>query len=168
MIISIILLIFSFLFEGFISNYITSSLSDLNMFSTLYTLITLVVISPYFYNEKKYYILLIIFAFLIDVTYTNTFILNVVLFIAISLIIKFLNFVLPNNVLMVNIMSLCAVVLYHIISYIILTIINYNNYPFSLLINICLNSIIMTIIYTTFIYSISKFLYANFDMKQIR
>jgi len=168
MIISVILLIFSFLFEGFISNCIASSLTEFNLFSTLYTLITLVVIYQYFYNEKKYYILLIIFSFLIDIVYTNTLILNVVLFIAISLIVKFLNFILPENILMVNIMSICSVILYHILSYIILTIINYNTYPMSLLLNICLNSIIMTIIYTTLIYYVSKFLYSKFDMKQIR
>lgn len=168
MIISIILLIISFLFEGFISNYFSSSLTDLNFFSTLYTLITLVVIYPYFYNEKKYYILLIIFSFLIDITYTNTLILNVVIFICISLMVKFLNFILPENILMVNIMSLSSVIMYHVLSYAILTIINYNTYPFFLLLDICINSIIMTIIYTTFIYFVSRFLYTKFDMKQIR
>ena len=168
MIISIILLIISFLFEGFISNYFSSSFNDLNFFSTLYTLITLVVIYPYFYNEKKYYILLIIFSFLIDITYTNTLILNVVIFICISLMVKFLNFILPENILMVNIMSLSSVIMYHVLSYAILTIINYNTYPFFLLLDICINSIIMTIIYTTFIYFVSRFLYTKFDMKQIR
>lgn len=168
MIISIILLIISFLFEGFISNYISSSLADFSMFSTLYTLITFVVIYPYFYNEKKYYILLIIFSFLIDITYTNTFPLNVVLFITISLIIKFINYILPENILMCNIMTMCSVFLYHILSYSILTIINYDTYPLSLLFKICFNSIIMTIIYTTIIYLIIKFLYTKFDIKQIK
>lgn len=168
MIISTILLIFSFLLEGFISNYVASSLTEYSVFTTLYTLITLIVIYPYFYNEKKYYILLLIFSFLIDVVYTDTFILNVIIFIIVSLIIKFLNFILPENLLMINIMSLVGVFIYHILSYIILIIINYNTYPLSLLLNICLNSIIMTLIYATLIYFISKFLYTRFDMKQIR
>jgi len=168
MIISIILLIFSFLFEGFISNYISSSLVEYNIFSTLYTLITLTVIYPYFYNKKKYYILLLIFSFLIDIVYTNTFILNVTLFVLISLIVKFLNFILPENILMINIISLCSVIFYHVLSYGVLTIINYNYYPVFLLLKIILNSIIMTFIYTTIIYLISKFLYTKFDMKQIK
>jgi len=168
MIISIILLIFSFLFEGFISNYISSSLNDLNLFTTLYTLVTLVVIYPYFNNEKKYYILLLIFAFLIDVAYTNTLILNIILFFSISLVVKFLNFILPENILVMNIISLCSVVLYHVFSYIVLEIVNYNSYPISLLFDICLNSIIMTIIYTTLLYVITKYLYNKFDIKQIK
>lgn len=168
MIISVILLVFSFLFEGFISNFISSSLVEFNVFSTLYTLITFVVIYPYFYNEKKYYILLIIFSFLIDIVYTNTLILNVILFVAISLLIKFLNFILPENILMCNISSLCAVILYHVLSYLILILINYNSFPVSLLFNVCLNSVVMTIIYTTFMYLIARFLYTKFDMKQIK
>lgn len=168
MILSIIILIISFLFEGLISNFMFSSFSNPNIFSALYTLITIVVIYPYFYNEKKYYILLIIFAILIDVVYTNTFIMNIVLFIIISIIIKILNFILPQNLLMSNIMTLCASFIYHILSYIILNVINYNSYPISLLIDICINSILMTIIYTTIIYLITKNLYDKFDKKQIR
>ena len=122
----------------------------------------------YFNNEKKYYILLIIFGILMDVVYTNTFMLNVVLFIVISLIVKFLNFILPENILMVNIVSICSVILYHILSYVILTIINYNVYPLDLLFDICINSIIMTVVYTSLIYLFSNFLYNKFDKKQIR
>ena len=168
MIISVILLIISFLLEGLISNYLSSSFNDLNLFSTLYTLITLIVIYPYFYNKKKYYILLIIFGALMDVVYTNTFMLNIVLFIAISLIIRILNFILPENILIVNIVSLCSVILYHVLSYIILTVINYNTYPISMLFEICVNSIIMTLIYTSLIYLVSKKIYEKFDKKQIR
>lgn len=168
MIISLFLLIFSFLLEGLISNYVASSFTNLNLFSTLYTLVALVVIYPYFYNEKKYYILLIIFGFLIDIVYTNTFMLNIFVFLAISLVVKFLNFILPDNILMLNIMTICSVMLYHILSYVILTVINYNTYPLSLLLNICMNSIIMTVIYTSLFYLVSKILFNRFGIKQIR
>lgn len=168
MIISIILLILSFLIEGLASTYIQSSFTSFNLFSTLYTLIALIVIYPYFYNEKKYYILLIIFSTFVDIVYTNTFMLNLFLFIIISFIVKILNFILPENILMVNIMALCSVWLYYVFSYIILTVINYNTYPIGLLFDICINSVIMTIIYTSLLYFISKWLFNKFDMKQIR
>jgi len=48
MIISVIILIISFLFEGLMSSYFSSSFASLNMFSTMYTLIALIVIFPYF------------------------------------------------------------------------------------------------------------------------
>lgn len=168
MIIAIILLIISFITEGLISNYISSSFYLTNLFSTLYTLICLVVIYPYFNNKKKYYILLIVFGILFDIVYTNTFLLNVFVFLVISLIIRVLNFILPENILITNVISIITIISYHILSYTILTIINYNSYPITLLFNICINSIIMTIIYTSLLYLISKFLFNKFDLKQIR
>ena len=168
MIISIIILIISFLSEGLFSNYLSSTFNNLNMFSTLYTLIALVVIYPYFHNEKKYYILLIVFGILMDVVYINTFMMNLMLFLIISFLIKFLNFILPENILMVNIMSISSVITYHILSFLILKIINYNTYPLSMLLDICINSILMTIIYTSILYFLSKYLFTKFDKKQIR
>jgi len=168
MIISVIILIISFLFEGLMSSYFSSSFASLNMFSTMYTLIALIVIFPYFYNEKKYYILLIIFGVLMDIIYTNTFMMNVILFIIISIFIRILNYLLPENVLMLNIISVSSVVVYHILSFIILKIINYNVYPISTLFDICINSILMTIIYTSLLYFISKYFFIKLDKKQIR
>ena len=52
MIIAIVTLVISFLYEGFISNYITSYFNNYNIFTTLYTLIALVVLLPYFANKK--------------------------------------------------------------------------------------------------------------------
>ena len=69
---------------------------------------------------------------------------------------------------MVNIMSISSVITYHILSFLILKIINYNTYPLSMLLDICINSILMTIIYTSILYFLSKYLFTKFDKKQIR
>ena len=127
MIIPIIFLIISFFLESFMSIYFPSTLINSSILSCLYTLITLIIIYPYFYNEKKYYILLIIFGLLIDITYTNTFVFNTILFIMLSIIIKLLNVILPNNIFTINLKSLTIVILYHLLSFIILNIIIYNN-----------------------------------------
>ena len=60
------------------SIYFPSNLVNPSILSCLYTLITLIIIYPYFYNEKKYYILLIIFGLLIDIVYSNTFLFNTI------------------------------------------------------------------------------------------
>lgn len=164
----IVFIIFSFLFEGLISNYTFSTFTNLSLFSTLYTLISLVIIFPYFHNKKKYIILLITFSILIDIVYTNTFLINFFLFIIIYCLIKLLNSILPENILTQNLISLFSILIYHILSYIILKIINYTDYPFTLLINIILNSLLMTIIYSTFSYLILKKLTNKFNIKQIR
>ena len=50
----------------------------------------------------------------------------------------------------------------------IYSMVNYNDYSISLLINILIHSIIATIIYTTIMYFILKKLYSFFKIKQIK
>ena len=57
MVLLIIYVLFSFIIEAFMSNFFVSTFSDMSYFTTLYTVISLVIIYPYFYNHKKYYVL---------------------------------------------------------------------------------------------------------------
>lgn len=159
MISAIIILILSFLTEGFMSNYFYSTISNSNPLTSLYLLIALTILYPYFYNKKKYYILLIIFGLLFDLVYTNTFIFSTILFIIISLEVKLLTSILPFNIFMINIISIITVTLYHILTFFVLTIVNYGTYNFNMLLSICSNSILMTIIYTTILYLITNIIY---------
>ena len=158
MLLLIIYVLFSFLLEGFMSNIFASSLTDVSYFTTIYTVISFVVIYPYFYNKKKYYILLIIFGILFDALYTSTFIVNVFIFLGIGFVIYLLN----------NILSIIAIITYHLLSFIILSIAGYANYSFLLLGRIIVHSIIMTIIYTSLSYLAIKTLFNRFDIKEIK
>lgn len=150
------------------SIYFPAYLINPSAFTTLYTLVTITLLYPYFNNEKKYYILLIIFGLLIDISYTNTLILNTFIFIAVSIIIKLLNNYIYHNLLTSNIVSLISVISYHIISFIILNILNYNNYTLNNLFTIIYNSIIGTIIYNTIMYLIIKLLFKKHDITYIK
>jgi hypothetical protein len=165
MILTIIILIISFLFEGFISNYLNISFLDNNYFSTLYTLITLIILYTYFNNQKKYLILLIIFACVFDIVYTNTFILNIVLFLLVYYFNRFLDIYLPTNILTINIKTILSIFLYNFITFIIIIFTNYSDYLFSTLINITIKSIPLTIIYTTISYIIITKIYEKYDIK---
>jgi len=154
MIVSVIVLIFSFLFQGFISNYINYTLTSPSWFSTIYILITLVILFPYFDNSKNYLKLLIIFGLLMDIVYTNTFILNVVVFLIIYFLCKLINFFLPHNIVTINLLNIISVVIYHILIFVILMIIGYDKYPLGLLFIIIKRSVPMTIIYGTVMYFI--------------
>lgn len=168
MIISIIYLILSFILDNFMSNIFPSTLSDVSIFSTIYIIISFVVIYPYFSNEKKYYLLLIIFGIFFDILYTGTFVLNMVIFLVLGIFINILNNVFPENMITTNIISVIVISGYHILSFIILSIVGSINYNFMLLINVILGSIIMTIIYTSISYYIMKFIYGRFNVKQIK
>ena len=165
MILTIIILIISFLFEGFISNYLNISFLDNNYFSTLYTLITFIILYAYFNNNKKYIILLIIFAILFDIVYTNTFILNIVLFILVHYFNRFLDIYLPTNILTINIKTILSIFIYNFITFVIIIFTNYSDYLFSTLINITIKSIPLTIIYTTISYLIITKIYEKYDIR---
>ena len=168
MIISIIYLIISFILDNFMSNIFPSTLNNISYFTTIYIIISFVIIYPYFNNEKKYYILIIIFGILFDILYTGTFIFNLVLFIVIGIVIKLLNNIFPFNVFTTNIISIIVVSTYHILSFIILSLVGNIGYDFMLLINIIVHSILMTIIYTSISYFVMKFIYGKFNVKQIK
>ena len=168
MVISIILLIISFLLESFMSIYFPAYYISPSIFTTLYTLITLVVIYPYFSNEKKYYLLLTTFAILLDIVYTSTILLNIVGFFIISLIIKILNNIISYNVFTSCLVSIISVISYHILSFIILTILNINSYSLSNLFTIIYSSILGTIIYSIIVYLVSKILFKKYDLVSIK
>ena len=166
MIVIIIYLIISFLLDSIISLYIPASLTPLSYFKTIYTLVSLVVIFNYFENSKKYLIITIILGALFDTVYTNTFLLNIVIFIVVYFLLTELDYIIPNNLFTINIKSLSALYTYHILTYIILLLTHYNSYSFSILLNILMKSTIMTIIYTTISYLLIKKIYwHHFDRK---
>ena len=168
MLVVIIFNLISFFLQGIMSNYLNYTISNPSLFSTIYTIITIIIVSKYFANEKKYYLLAFILGLLYDIAYTNTFVLNAVLFLTISIIARRIIDLLPDNIISINIISLLSIFIYHILSFIILVIISYNTYNLKLLLIICTHSIIMTIIYTTIMYLLSNYLSTKFDIKTIR
>lgn len=168
MIISTICLIFSFLFQGFISNHLKYSLTDPSILSCVYLLVTLIVILPYFENEKKYIKLLVIFGLLMDIVYTNTFILNTLIFLVIYFVCKFINYFLPHNIFTINLLNIVSMIVYHLLTFLILLIIGYDKYSFLLLLKIISHSLIMTIVYGNIMYLIVSSLMNQFQIKEIK
>ena len=168
MVISVIYLIFSFILDNFMSNIFSSTLSNVSYFTTIYIIISFVILYSYFANERKYYLLLIIFGLLFDVLYTGTFIFNMILFFVIGIGIKILNNVFPENIFTINLISIIVISLYHLLSFIILSLVSGIDYSFILLINIITHSIVATIVYTSVSYFVMKFIFEKFNVKQIK
>lgn len=165
MIIAITYVIISFLLDGLISNLLPFNLIDPSYFKTIYSIVSLVIIYNYFDNQKKYLSILIVLGLFFDIVYTNTFILNIVIFFAIYIVLSYLDYIIPTNIITVNLKSIACVFSYHILTYIILLLANYNNYQIKLLGLILLRSIIMTIIYTTISYIVIDKIYDNKKIK---
>ena len=165
MIVAVTYVIISFLLDGIISNLISFDLVDPSWFKTIYSIISLVILYNYFDNQKKYLSILIVLGIFFDIVYTNTFILNVVVFLIIYLILSRLDYVITTNIFTINLKSIVCISSYHILTYIILLLSNYNNYSIKLLGLILLRSIIMTIIYTSISYLLMNKIYDNKRIK---
>ena len=165
MIIAVIYVIISFLLDSLMSNILPFNLVDPSWFKTIYSVISLVILYNYFDNQKKYLSILIVIGIFFDIVYTNTFIVNIIVFLIIYFILSQLDYIITTNIFTINLKSITCISLYHILTYIILLLANYNNYSIKLLGIILLRSIIMTIIYTTISYLIMNKIYDNKRIK---
>ena len=163
----IVYTIVSFLLDGLVSNFISGSIHNSSMFNTIYSVIALVIIYNYFDNNSKFLKILFVLGILFDIVYTNTFLLNIFIFIVIYIILGMINNYIPNNIFTINVKTLLAVFIYHILSYIILSIANYDSYSYILLM-VLPRSVIMTIIYTSFSYIMIKKIYFKRYTKKIK
>ena len=66
------------------------------------------------------------------------------------------NYVMPNNIFTINIKTLIAIIIYHLVSFIVLNVIGYGSYGVGLLFKILTHSVIMTVFYTSLSYLIFK------------
>ena len=165
MIVAIIYIALSFLLDGIISNYIPFELINPSYLKTIYTIISLVIMYHYFSNKKKFLIITIILGLLFDIVYTNTFLVNTIIFITIYIILSNIDYLMTTNIITINIKSLVCIYIYYILTYIVLLLSHYNSYDVYLLLLILLRSIIMTIVYTTISYLIINKIYSDKKIK---
>ena len=168
MILSVITVIVSFLIQGIMSNCLGYHFQSLSIFLTVYPLIAILVLVPYFENHTKRYFFLFIVGLIIDVVYTHTFILNACLFIGIYFFSSFFHFYFPYNLLTINISNLLSIFIYHIFTFVFLFLMRYDNYSIMLLLKVLSHSIIMTIIYSSMVYLIVKFFFDRFHLHEIK
>ena len=168
MIIIVLYLIFYFILDGLVSNYLGFELLNLSYFKTIYIVVALVITYNYFNTPKKYLYIILLTGALFDIVYTNTFMLNIIIFLLIYYILTKLDYLIPNNLLTINLKSLVAIYSYHITTYIILLLTHYNSYTIKILLNILLRSSLMTIIYTTISYLLIKRIYWHYFERKIK
>lgn len=168
MIVSIIALIISTLLQGLMSRYFGYTYANLSIFSTIYTLIVLLIIAPYFTNKKKYFALLLIFGFIMDVVYTDVFLLSVSLFVVAYYLSKTFHSFFPYNWLTISVSNLLCIFMYHTVSFLFLEVLGYDSYSFFNLFKILGCSIISTFVYSSLVYVVVGFVYEKFQLKEVK
>ncbi|MGE5456682.1 MAG: rod shape-determining protein MreD [Ignavibacteriales bacterium] len=162
------LVIISVIVSFFLDSILTSFIPIDSIFIPLFSLISLIVIYPYFHKEQNSYLK---FSFLIgllyDIVYTDTIFLNAFIFLLIGFCIKLIHEYISNNAFNISIMSLCVVAIYRFITYFVLVMINYLNYNFNDLLVSIYSSLIVNVIYGIILYLTTDFISRKYKIDKI-
>ncbi len=159
MIFQIIVVIISFFLDGILSNFLPYMLGDLSFFTPYFTLISLVIVYPYFIKkEKKYYILVGIIGFLYDLFYTNLLFTHAIFFLIIGLIVSLICKKMQLNLLTNLFINFLIIIIYQVIFALCLFIFNVVPVNIENTLYLIGHSLILNIIYGEILYLICKYL----------
>lgn len=165
---TVVSLIVSFIFQGLISNYLGYTFGDISIFFTIYVLINLLVLKPFYDDDNKYILLIVIVGILTDVIYSNLLLSNICIFLVVAYFARIFYSYFPYNMLMVNICNLICISIYHCLSFLVLYMVRYDQCSFMVLIRVLYSSVIMTVVYSSFLYFVFNFFRDKFELKEIK
>ena len=144
-----IIIFLSLILDGIISN-ISSILIP------LFTLLSLIIIKPYYKINKNYLILSFILGILYDIAYTDLLYINAILFLLIGYFIIFITKRLKDNIFNVTIISILTIIYYRTLSYLTYIISTKDIFNINILFKSIYSSIIINIIYIIICYIITS------------
>lgn len=151
----IIIVLISLLLDGFLTNILPYIVENLSLLTPSLTLISLLLIYPFYRKkEMKYTILILITGVIYDLLYTNLLFFNAILF---YIDIRIMQYIYKNyeiNYFTIIINTIIAITTYEVLQVIIISI--YNLYPITLysLVYKIKSSLLLNIIYAELIYFI--------------
>lgn len=149
--------ILSFLLDGILSRYILPN----SIFLPLFTIVSLVLIYPYFNNNNaRYFKYSAILGLLYDITYANTLFFNFFIFIIVGFIIGLFNYLLSNNWYINAFITFVSISIYRIINYLFFVVFKGENFSFGILFKSIYSSLLLNIIYCIVLYLLTE-LYSN-------
>ena len=156
-------IIISFVFDSIISNFISLN----TLFAPLFTLMSLIIVYPYFNGKHKNFLITSFFTGVAyDIIYTNTIVIHGLLFLAIGFIIIRLNVIFSNNYLNVVIMAIISIIIYRLVSYGLLLITNNISFNWIILLKSIYQSFIINVIYILLAFMITDRISFIFKIKK--
>lgn len=157
MLVSIIVIIISFILDGILTNFLPYIVGNLSLFTPLTTLISITVIYKLFhnkYNHKKYFFVCFIVGFLYDLFYTNLLFFNSFLFLLIGFINTILYKQIGEGYIRTIINVIVIIILYELLT--VLSIIMFNLVPINIeaIFYKISHSLILNILYSELLYII--------------
>lgn len=158
MILLILFIVISFLLDGLLSVIIP--FDTLYLFKTFFSLVSIVVLFPYLeYNNKLYFLIVFVLGLFFDIVYTNTIMLNAILFLFFSYVTRYLYTLLRNNLLNGIVISSIIIFFYNLLTYTILVVIGISTYPFIMFLYQFIFIDIINILYFIVAYQLIKLIY---------
>ena len=148
-----IIVILSFLLDGVFSNIFPIN----SVFYPLFTLVSFVVVYPYYSNNSDYFKYSVFIGVLYDLVYTDTFIFYGLLFLIVSFIISKLSVWFADNYFSLLIITLVSIVVFKITAYILMVLAGSMPFSFKILFAGIYNSLIVNIIYAILLSKFTSF-----------
>lgn len=153
MVFNIVISLISIILENIFNLY----LNEFEYFTSLFTLISLIIIYPNFKdNKKSYFIFSIILGFIYDIFFTNFYVLNAALFFVISVMIYYIFSKKEYTFKYLIITTIISIFIYNLMLFLIFNFFNYTNYSILDFSYILRHFILANIIYVVMLYIIVK------------
>lgn len=163
-----IVLVISFLLDGFLSLWLPFQFNRLFILKAMFTITTLVVIYPYFnHKNSRFYQAGLLFGFLYDIIYTNTWPFNTLVFLLLCYLIIVLNYLLVSNMINLLIMQMVVLVSYELLSFLILNIIGYTTIYLSDVIFKATHSLLLNLFYGWLLLMVLNLISDKYKIKRL-
>ena len=155
MMIPIVILVISFLLDGVLSNFLPYMVGDLSLFTPMLTIVSLVIIYPFFTKKKRnYFIICFVLGLVYDFMYTNLLFYNAILFLGLGVIIMFLHRYIRLNWLSLLLFISLAIIGYEAMNVIIILIFQLVPMTFYRFLYKISHSLLLNLIYGELLYLI--------------
>lgn len=150
----IILSMVSFILDGILSRYLPTN----TIFLPLFTIVSLVIIYPYYNdNNFRYFKYLSILGLLYDIVYFNTIFFNTFIFLILGFVIIFFSYLLSNNLYVDTLIAIICIILYRTINFMFVVLFRNGDFSLLNLFESIYSSLIINILYCIIIYIISEY-----------
>ena len=157
--IPIIIVISSIFLDGILTNYLPYSPSTLSLFTPLLTVVSFILIYPFYRKKvKKYYIISITIGLIYDLLYTNLLFINAILFLIIAYITKIIYKNIEVNYLNIILFVIVIISLYEALNGLIIVVFNLVPITIEGIVYKITHSLLLNILTTEVIYIFIKYL----------
>ena len=155
MVVPIIIFIVSFFLDGILSNFLPYMVGDLSLFTPMLTIVSFVVVYPFFIKKTKWYFVSCFFiGIFYDFMYTNLLFYNAILFLEIGLLTMFFHRYIRLTWLSLILFVVLAIVGYECANAILILIFNLVPMTFYRLLYKISHSLLLNICYAELVYFI--------------